>query len=131
MKLTHVRLLVEDMERSLAFYRDALGLEVTLDAGGGVYYELAAGEAILALYRRDLMGQMLGSGLPAPAQSDAVALTFGVNDVDATAGELKERGVTFVTEPMDYDVAFLRLAHLRDPDGNLIEINAPLAAPTV
>jgi predicted enzyme related to lactoylglutathione lyase len=130
MKLTHVRVLVEDMERSLAFYRDALGLDVTLEAED-VYYELAAGDVILALYRRDLMGRMMGADLPPPAQSDAVALTFAVHDVDQTASELKERGVGLVTEPMDYDVAFLRLAHVRDPDGNLIEINAPLDAPTI
>ncbi|MDQ3914203.1 MAG: VOC family protein [Actinomycetota bacterium] len=131
MKLTHVRLLVEDVERCLAFYRDALGLDVTLGAGDGVYYELAAGDVILALYRRDLMGQMMGTELPPPGHGDAVALTFGVHDVDQTADALRERGVELVTEPMDYDVAFLRLAHLRDPEGNLIEINAPLDAPTI
>ncbi len=131
MKLTHVRLLVEDVERCLAFYRDALGLDVTLGAGDGVYYELAAGDVILALYRRDLMGQMMGTELPPPGHGDAVALTFGVHDVDRTADALRERGVELVTEPMDYDVAFLRLAHLRDPEGNLIEINAPLDAPTI
>ncbi len=131
MKLTHVRLLVEDTARCLAFYRDALGLEVTLEAGDGIYYELAAGDVLLALYRRDLMGQMMGAELPPPARSDAVAFTFQVHDVDRTAEQLRERGVELVTEPMDYDVAFLRLAHLRDPEGNLIEINAPLSAPTV
>lgn len=131
MKLTHVRLLVEDVERALAFYRDALGLEVTLEAGDGVYCELAGGDVILALYRRDLMAQMMGTELPPPAQSDAVALTFAVHDVDQAVERLRARGVEPVTEPMDYDVAFLRLAHLRDPDGNLIEVNAPLDAPTI
>jgi catechol 2,3-dioxygenase-like lactoylglutathione lyase family enzyme len=126
MKLTHVRLLVEDMDRSLAFYRDVLGLEVTLDAGGGIYYELRAGEVILALFKRDLMGQMLGIELPPPARSDSVALTFGVEDVDATAAQLRERGAELLSGPADYAVAFLRVAHLRDPDGNLIEVNAPL-----
>ena len=130
MRLTHVRLLVEDMDRCLRFYRDAVGLEVTLEAEG-VYYELAAGDVILALYRRDLMGQMIGAELSPPARSDAVALTFQVNDVDTAAQALKDRGAELVNEPMDYEVAFLRVAHLRDPEGNLIEINAPLAAPTV
>lgn len=130
MRLTHVRLLVEDMDRCLRFYRDAVGLDVTLEAEG-VYYELAAGDVILALYRRDLMGQMIGAELSPPARSDAVALTFQVNDVDTAAQALKDRGAELVNEPMDYEVAFLRVAHLRDPEGNLIEINAPLAAPTV
>jgi lactoylglutathione lyase len=130
MRLTHVRLLVEDMDRCLRFYRDAVGLDVTLEADG-IYYELAAGDVILALYRRDLMGQMIGAELPPPGRSDAVALTFQVNDVDTAAQALKDRGAELVNEPMDYEIAFLRVAHLRDPEGNLIEINAPLAAPTV
>ena len=126
MKLTHVRLLSDDIEALLRFYRDVLGLEVTLNAGDGVYYELRPGDVILGLYRRDLMGQMIGSELPPPAQSDALALTFQVDDVDAAAARLRERGAELVGEPRDYEVAFLRVAHLRDPDGNLIEINAPL-----
>jgi catechol 2,3-dioxygenase-like lactoylglutathione lyase family enzyme len=126
MKLTHVRLLTDDVQAMVRFYRDVLGLEVTLDAGDGVYCELRTSGAILALFRRDLMGQMIGSELPAPGRSDAAALTFEVDDVDATARALQERGVDLVAGPRDYDVAFLRVAHLRDPDGNLIEINAPL-----
>jgi lactoylglutathione lyase len=126
MKLTHVRLLVDDVDRAMRFYRDVLGLEVTLDAGGGIYYELDAGDVILALFRRDLMHQMLGMGLASPSQSDPAALTFAVDDVDATARLLEERGAALVAGPKDYEVAFLRVAHLRDPDGNLLEINAPL-----
>jgi catechol 2,3-dioxygenase-like lactoylglutathione lyase family enzyme len=127
MKLTHVRLLVDDVARARAFYRDVLGLEVTLDAGDGVYCELRAGDAILGLFRRDLMGQMIGADLPARTQADAVALTFAVDDVDETARLLQERGAELVAGPRDYEVAFLRVAHVRDPDGNLIEINAPLS----
>lgn len=126
MKLTHVRLLTADTEPMLRFYRDVLGLRVTLDAGGGVYYELDSGDAILALFRRDLMTGMLGADLPPAGRSDAVMLTFQVEDVDEAARSLRERGAELATEPFDYEVAFLRVAHLRDPDGNLIEINAPL-----
>ena len=111
----------------LAFYRDVLGLDVTLEAGD-FYYELRMEGVILALYDRGLMGQMVGSELgPRPPRSDAVALTFQVDDVDQAFERLRERGAQFVTDPMDYEVAFLRMAHLRDPEGNLIEINAPLA----
>lgn len=130
MKLTHVRLLTDDMEAMVRFYRDVLGLEVTLDAGDGVYCELRTPGATLALFRRDLMGQMIGSELPASGRSDAAALTFEVDDVDATADALRERGARLAAEPRDYEVAFLRVAHLRDPDGNLIEINAPLGRNT-
>ena len=136
LKLTHVRLLTDDVEASTRFYRDVLGLEVTLDAGDGVYKELRGGDVILGVFRRDLMEQMIGAELPdgSPRRSakdrgggaEAVALTFAVDDVDETARALAERGAQLVSEPRDYEVAFLRVAHLRDPDGNLIEINAPL-----
>lgn len=123
MKLTHVRLLTDDLDRLLSFYRDVLGLEVTLDAG--VYFELRAGDAIVGLFRRELMGQMIGAEVSSGG-SDAAVLTFAVEDVDAAARSVRERGADLVSEPRDYEAAFLRVAHLRDPDGNLIELNAPL-----
>lgn len=36
--------------------------------------------------------------------------------------EMKKKGVEFVTEPHDQDAWYLRVAHLRDPDGNLVEL---------
>ena len=122
MKLTHVRLLTEDVDGLAGFYRDVLGLELTLDAGAGVYKELrGSGEVILGVFRRDLMGQMVGSELPS-GRSDAVALTLAVDDVDEAARTLRERGAETVSGPRDYEVAFLRVAHLRDPDGNGLEL---------
>ena len=130
MRFTHVRLLVDNMDDCVRFYRDVMGLEMTLDAGGGVYCEFDAGDAILALYRRDLMGTMIDAELQTPSPSqEASVLTFTVDDVDAAYEALGARGASFVTEPRDQPVAFIRTAHLRDPAGHLIEINAPLENP--
>ena len=126
MQLTHVRLLVQDVRGSVAYYRDVLGLEVTLEAAD-IYAELRAGAAILGIYRADLMAARVGGEVKPPgAAVDAVCITFQVDDVDAAFEELRSRGATFATEPHDHAEAFLRAAHVRDPDGNLIEINAPL-----
>ena len=57
---------------------------------------------------------------------DKVALTFVVADMDAVYKELRRKGVTFISEPHDQETWVLRVTHLRDPEGNLIEINAPL-----
>ena len=54
---------------------------------------------------------------------------YDVDDVDAVYEELGSRGATFLTEPRDQPVAFIRTAHLRDPAGHLIEINSPLQHP--
>lgn len=81
MRLTHARVLTDDYQRSLAFYRDVLGLEVTLEAGDGIYAELAGGGSILALYRRDLMESVISGPL---AGAGGVVLTFAVDDIDET-----------------------------------------------
>ncbi len=121
MRLTHVRVLTADHQRSLAFYRDLLGLDVSLEVEG-VYAELVGGGALVALYRKDLMEQVVGSS----GDGSGVMLTFEVDDVDATHSALAARGVGFVTDPHDQEAWYIRVAHLKDPDGHLIEINHPL-----
>ncbi|HYE19083.1 MAG TPA: VOC family protein, partial [Tepidisphaeraceae bacterium] len=82
---------------------------------------------VLALFREDLMADAVGTaGLAAPAGRDRVVVTFGVDNVDGAAAELRGRGVSLVTEPHDRPAWMIRVAHLRDPAGHLIEINAPL-----
>ena len=126
MELTHVRLLVADVRSSVAYYRDVLGLEVTLEAGE-IYAELRAGAAIVGIYRADLMASRIDAvSRTGDASGDAMCLTFEVEDVDRAFEELRRRGAAIETEPHDHAEAFLRAAHVRDPDGNLIEINAPL-----
>lgn len=124
---THLRLLVDDFEGCLAFYRDTLGMEVSLEAGEGIYTEFKTGEVILSLYSRELMASVVGEQAAAAERpQDTVALIFAVDDVDASFKKIQAKGVEFVTEPHNQGAWFLRVAHLRDPDGNLIEINAPL-----
>jgi catechol 2,3-dioxygenase-like lactoylglutathione lyase family enzyme len=126
LELTHIRLLVTDIETCRAFYKDKLGLEETLALVEGIYYEFEAGDCILALYKRELMESVAGVAMQGAPAADKVALTFNVSDVDAVYKELSAKGVKFTTEPHDQEAWVLRVAHLRDPEGNLIEINAPL-----
>jgi catechol 2,3-dioxygenase-like lactoylglutathione lyase family enzyme len=116
--------MIDDYDRSLAFYRDALGMEVTMEAGDGIYAELGGGGAILSLYRRDLMQQVVADARLTTGSGPVV--TFEVDDVDATYVALRGRGVEFLTEPHDQPAWMIRVCHLADPDGNVIEINAPL-----
>jgi lactoylglutathione lyase len=51
-----------------------------------------------------------------------VALIFAVDDVDETFHSLKEK-IEFITEPHDREDWGIRVAHFRDPNGTLIEIN--------
>ncbi|HEY0606351.1 MAG TPA: VOC family protein [Herpetosiphonaceae bacterium] len=130
MRLTHVRLLVSDHDACLRFYRDTLDFELIMGGESQVYSELKAGDGIiLALFLRKFMAEAIGTQeLPADASAqDRVVLTFEVENVDAAYERLRERGVEFVSTPEDRPDWMIRTAHFRDPDGNLIEINHPLA----
>lgn len=50
-------------------------------------------------------------------------IAFEVEDVDAACKELAEQGLKIEVEPQDY--YWGRSAYLRDPDGQLIELNSP------
>jgi len=126
MDYTHQRLLVDDVEACFRFYRDVLGLGVQIPPGGGPYAELKTGRTVIALFDRKLMAQSLSEPSGVGRGSDRAALCFDVGDVDATHKALAGKGVVFVAPPTDRPAWMIRTAHFRDPDGNLIEINAPL-----
>lgn len=127
MKLTYdyTRLLVKDFAASFHFYSAVLGLPVHMRTSDDVYAEFDTGAVTLALFRRDYMAMTVGSSDQADG-GERVALTFTVADVDAAYQELIGRGAQPVTAPQDRPDWIIRTAHFRDPDGNLIEINAPL-----
>ena len=120
----HVRLLVADLPKILAFYRDVIGLSVTFDDGKN-YAELQAGETALGLFLREAMRESL-RGPAATAQSDRTIFVFAVNDVDAIAQRLRARGAPRVANSRDMPEWGIRMAQFRDPEGNLFEVNQPL-----
>lgn len=64
----------------------------------------------------------------ARAHQEDVALISAAEDVDKVAAALSAKGVPRGTELHDQPDRGIRVAHLRDPYGTLIEINQPLPA---
>jgi len=127
-KTTHVRLLVDDYDKEFRFFRDVLGFKPTFGAEGDNYADFDCNGFCIALFKRKLMNEDTKAAEPAGAGAkDQLALIFGVPYVDAMAAKLKKQGVAFVTEPHDRKDWGIRVAHFRDPEGNLIEINHGLA----
>ncbi len=129
MKLNNIRLLVNDFDRCFLFYKDILGLEATWGNLGGVYASFNIGlESGLGLFKADLMDTVLGENPKTTTKktADRFAIIISVENIDNTYNILKGRGVEFITEPKDMPDWGIRVAHFRDPEGNLIEVYTDL-----
>ena len=103
-------LYTDDLPRSVAFYRDVIGLEPVLDQGRVTIFRVNPG-AFLGV-----------SELPnRPRGTDGVMVTFVV-DVDATARRLEAAGVVWDDPPAPRMDGTVYAAFFRDPDGYRLEI---------
>ncbi len=124
----YVILIVADLERTVHFYTDVLGLSLAHRAGD--YAQYATGATRLGFYTRDAMAKTLGMPLETPAaHAPGFELGFKVDHVDAVFTELVKRGAAPVTPPVTRPWG-QRTAYLSDPDGYLIELVQPLERPT-
>ena len=127
MKLANTRLLVKDFKTSFLFYRDVLGLSPSFGSEDDVYADLKTGGALLALFQSEIMEAAVGIGGTPMDGRDGAVLVFEVDDVDGIVAELEAKGVTFLTQPQNRPDWGIRTAHMRDPEGNLVEVYSPLA----
>lgn len=114
--LRHVALYVEDVERSLAFYRDVMGMRLEWRPDPDNVY-LTSGSDNLALHKRSS-----GGSSDAPSDLDHIGfLVADPEDVDAWARYLEAQGLTLAMSPRTHrDGA--RSLYLLDPDGIRIQI---------
>ncbi len=130
MQLTHIRLLVANFSECFRFYRDVLGLLLNIGDENGPYASFSVGGAEIALFSRDAMAEAVGTSalLSVAEAKDKAAIMIAVSDVDAAYHAVVARGGMFVNPPFDQLQWMVRYAHLRDPEGNLIELNMEMSA---
>jgi len=115
-KIGHVHLKVADLERSVAFYSEVLGLDVS-ERVGGTYAFLTFGDE-----HHDLALQVRPGAEPAPAR--ALGLYHAAFEVDEraalaeVASRLERLGVPF--SPVDHGIS--KALYFSDPDGNGVEV---------
>jgi catechol 2,3-dioxygenase len=118
-RIGHVHLKVSDLERSLAFYRDVLGFQVTQRYGEGAVF-LAAGDYHhhIALNTWESLGAE-----PPPAGHTGlyhVAILYPTRAALAEALERLIRAKIPLDGASDHGVS--ESLYLRDPDGNGVEL---------
>jgi len=132
--LQYCNITVNDVDESLGFYRDGLGLEVRNDVSSGDYRWLTLGTPA-----QPELGIVLSVPHAGRSQADGDALqellvkgsmpmmVFSTDDVDAAFEKLRASGAEVLQEPMDQgwgprDCAF------RDPSGNTVRLSQAPAA---
>jgi lactoylglutathione lyase len=127
-KIAAMVLFVQDLAGCTAFYRDTFRLPYQGSDANSATFLLEEG-LYLILLSPSGAANLLGTEVQALKLEGGPRglLAAGVADVDAAYQELKAKGVTFVRPPTDQSWG-LRTAHFADPEGNLWEINQPVAS---
>jgi len=146
MRLHHVAISVKDMESSIAFYRDALGLTIFQDeviSGPDVDMGLmetgARARMVLLADEAGNMIELLGWQSPPVRQrppehlrftsTGLVEVCFMVSDLDKVEGNLARKGYSFRnpvwrfgSDLESYGGAEAKIRYVVDPDGVQVEL---------
>lgn len=149
--VSHLAFGVRDMDRSLAFYRDMLGMDVISDRehrtrGSALYADPAAATTRRVAQLRWLDDPeapfLVLSSFPeasgVPLRLDQVGIhhiALWVRDLSAKARELAAAGVPFLMEPTEVDARgyggekgqMVMTCLLEDPDGTILQFDERLA----
>lgn len=128
-KLQDCFIAVDDHDRAIAFYRDALGFEVRSDVSAygmrwvsvgppsqpdiNIVLEPPAADPGISSSDRETLADLLAKGL-------LRGLNFSTPDLDATFERVQATGAEVIQEPMDQ--GYGRDCAFRDPAGNMIRI---------
>lgn len=119
-------LIVGDLAASRHFYEHALGLPYVNGDERSAYLKMGADGLLSSTTWRQMICSVLTTSTTSRLLAKMLMVTE-VDDVDAAYEELKAKGVEFLRTPEDRAWG-LRCAHFKDPDGNVWEINQPIAA---
>ncbi len=127
--LQYCNITVNDVDESLSFYRDALGLELLNDVASGGFRWVTLGSA-----SQPGLGIVLSEPHAGRSQADGDSLqelltkgalpivVFRADDLDATFEKLRASGAEVLQEPSDQSWG-PRDSAFRDPSGNMVRIS--------
>ena len=113
-QLDYTMVVVSDMQRSVEFYRDVLGIPLKFQSPD--WTEFQTGTTTFALHGGGIASNGPPAGDPSK-QAGHCSIGFNVEDVDKTYEELKAKGINFVMPPTQREGEGIRLAVAVDPDG--------------
>jgi len=115
-----INLIVGDLERSKAFYREVFGLPVAFEDDNSAVFKFK--NTLINLLKTSAARELIEPAAVATREAGSrLQLTIEVEDVDATCAELKSRGVKMLNGPIDRPWG-VRTASFMDPAGHIWEI---------
>ena len=123
MRLLHTMIRVNDLDESLRFYCERLGMKLLRkqDYPGGRftlafvgYGDEAASSVVELTYNWDTHHYDTGTGFG--------HLAIGVSDIYKTCAELRAKGVKIVREPGPMQHGGTEIAFIEDPNGYRVEL---------
>ncbi len=119
-KLLHTRMRVNDIEQTVRFYEQALGLKVsrrhTSPRGAQLVFLATPGSE-----EEIEICQMPAGAEPVKVQPDLMHLAFGVDDLEAFAAELKKKGFALSDGPTKTGSGSV-IAFIDAPEGYEVEL---------
>lgn len=103
LKHSRVNVMVKEMDRSIKFYVNVLGLEL-VNHWGDHYAEVKARDLLIGLHPSS---EKVSIG-------NSISIGFGVSNFEETMKTLESKGIEFKIE----QDGWISLAHFTDPDGN-------------
>ncbi len=103
----------QDLDASMDFYGNKLGLPRSVYVPERNYAEFETGNLTISIVNGEAMG--IGHNV------NKTAMALHVDDVEAARGELESRGVQFSGDILDTGVC--HMAFFADPDGNALMLH--------
>lgn len=121
-EIVSVRYMVDDVEKSIAFYTELLGFEILTDASPAFADVKRANLRLLLSGPRSSAGRPMPDGVtPGPGGWNRIHLI--VDDIDIEVGRLRDADASFRNDVVEGPGGKQIL--LQDPSGNVVELFQP------
>ncbi len=115
-KLGNVILAVKDLDKSLEFYHEIIGLPIRNQRR--TWIDLGTSGAIISLHPASLTAEHIGSSI-----ENGITLGFLVGDIKSAIEELKSKGIKIYREVIEREAG--KNAIVLDPDDYLVSLFEP------
>ena len=115
-KLGNVILAVKDLDKSVEFYRDVIGLPIKNQRR--TWVDLGTTGALISLHPASLTAEHMGSSI-----ENGIIIGFVVGDLQSALSELESKGVKIYRNITEHDAG--KNAIVLDPDSYMISLFEP------